>query len=189
MKHQNIVLVIYLSSFFTAGVFLYSLKIAPIFTSILLTALAVVLVFLSTESWTIHSAAEFENRFWTLLTFFLGISLFFVSDSPLVVLTNNKIPYEISWLAVLLITFIIHNYDRHRHRVSLTKKSNIKKAPHSESSRTDVAQIMKLMMSIDNPWISSAISNIFLLPRILYFENQIIKIFKNATPIQLNQVT
>ena len=105
MKQNHVLAIIYLSIFLAVGLVVYSIKLAPIFTGVLLLALGLIVLFMLYETMLIHSAAEFENRFWTGITLVLAISLFFAVDSPLVTLTKNNIPVEVSWLFIIMITF------------------------------------------------------------------------------------
>lgn len=65
MKHRHVLAILYISTFFTVGLVFYSIKVAPFFTGILLLSICLILLFMAYETLLIHSAAEFENRFWT----------------------------------------------------------------------------------------------------------------------------
>jgi hypothetical protein len=188
MHQQTVLWIIYSSSFLTVGVLIFGLKIAPIFTISLIASAGAILLFLFSEKWYIHAAAEFENRFWTVVAFLSACAIFFAQDSPLVLATGGRIPIEISWICIAAIAFSVHIYDRNQHRESLIKSANIRRAVHTESSSANVAEIGRLLKGIDNPWISSTFANVFLLPRVLYLEAQILKVFQKASKEELNQV-
>ena len=140
------------------------------------------------ESYFIHLAAEFENRFWTFISLVVAIAIFFAEDSPIVTLCENRLPQYVSWSFVTLIVFAVHNYDRSLRRAALTRVPSFRKAAHTESSSAEVVEIMNFLYGIDNPWISTSITSIVILPRVLWLERQIINIFRKATTNNLNQI-
>ena len=152
---------------------------------------------MASETYFIHSAAEFENRFWTSIACVLAIAVFFAEDSPLVSVSNGNIPSWVSWFCILLVAFGAHNYDRHLRRAALTRMPSFNKVVQAETSTHGpefntstplVDEIMQNLYGIDNPWISSALTNVFLLPRVLWFESRIISIFRQASTNDLNQI-
>ena len=188
MKQQTVLLIIYTSAFLLIGFLIYALQAAPWFTALLLVFTAAILLFLGAEKSKIHSAAEFENRFWTIITFAIACVIFFVHDSPLVRATENSLPVAVSWIAVCFLSFAAHFYDRHQHRVSLMRRPDFNRPLRSETPSADIAEIIKFSKELDNPWISSTIANVFLLPRVLYLENQIINVFRKASKDELNKI-
>lgn len=150
----------------------------------------------STEKLIFHDAAEFENRFWTLLSFIFAYVLIFVSDSPFRLHLSSSIStiqpktFSLSlipWMIVIAFTFLAHNYNRHRHRLSLTKTTTLQ---HSRDKRKPLPivfhDLYHCIQSIDNPWIASYVTSIFFLPKILYVEQKILSMFDEASAFDLN---
>lgn len=142
-----------------------------------------------------HDAAEFENRFWTIMAFLLAYTFVFVSDSPF------RLPSDqifISWFIVFAITFLAHNYNRHLHRNVLRKVPNVlhirrvtslEFLPEERNNILEKLQsIHKYISFIDNPWISSNILNIFFLPWMLYYESMILNMFAETNKNELNYI-
>lgn len=139
-----------------------------------------------------HNAAEFENRFWTALSFLLASTCLLIADSPLYFPPDR---HGIAWCIICLFTYLTHNYDRHMRRIFLTRASNIrriKSADYTVENRTNarllVVEIRKHVRNIDMRWMSSTFLNIFFLPRVLYSEHQIIQMLVNANMDELNLI-
>ena len=143
---------------------------------------------MASESYFVHLAAETENRFWTFIALVVAVALFFAQDSPIVILVENQLPQYFSWSCVTVIVFSVHNYDRSLRRAALTRVPSFRKAATSESSSAEIGEIMNFLHGIDNPWISSSITSIVMLPRVLWLERQINNIFRMATTNNLNQI-
>jgi hypothetical protein len=166
-----------------------SLKIAPRFSMALLSLILTVVSFMFTEQSFTHDANEYENRFWTLTALFLAIVVLFIEDSPLYFQLHNGI----KWFAVGSFTFWAHNYDRHVRRFALIKARTMKKVVNAsegcnEANHKVLAEVTRLLSGIDNAWFSSTFQNLFMLPRVLYIESQIVNIFSEASSEELNYV-
>ena len=190
LKQETVLLILYSVLFFIIGIVVFGLKVAPLFSAILVFAVGAIMIFILSESenfritkfkW-LHKSAENENRFWIFISFLVSCGLFFASDSPLVYYTGNRIPATVSWLCVMMLTYAAHIHDRNRKRDDLITERSVPQSP-------SVIEIEGLLQGIDNPWISSTIANLFVLPRVLSLESQIIKIFKEADTEDLNKVS
>ena len=168
MKHQHVLIAVYSFTILTLLLIGYSVKVAPIFTSVLVTSICTIFLFMASESYFVHLAAETENRFWTFIALVVAVALFFAQDSPIVILVENQLPQYFSWSCVTVIVFSVHNYDRSLRRAALTRVPSFRKAATSESSSAEIGEIMNFLHGIDNPWISSSITSIVMLPRVLW---------------------
>lgn len=192
MKRTTLIIAINLAILILMVFVTLAIRIAPIFSWSLIGLLTVAFIFILTEQWTTHDAGEFENRFWTIMAFFLARTCLCSDDSPL------KFPKDspgITWLVCILFTFLAHNYDRYLRRLVLRRIPNIKKiqssdfaAQHRDNAHTKVVELRKLLAIIDHTWMSSAFLNLFLLPRVLYVERQIIDILSEANADELNLI-
>jgi hypothetical protein len=151
-----------------------------------------IIIYIFTERLATHNAAEFENRFWTLMAFNVAVACAFAPDSPVKFRHENA---KLAWALVFLSTFFAHNYDRHLRRIFLRQLPNIKRIKSATfpddqrlSAKEKLNEIRSLLQSIDSIWISSAIQNLFLLPRVLYIERKILNIFDGATNEELNLI-
>jgi hypothetical protein len=215
MKRKTLLTLIVLGVILLFALVWFSFQIVPHFSLSLLTIVLIVLLYVLTEKWSTHAANEFENRFWSLVAFFLTFVCVFVDDSPLNL--GHRSP-QLAWFLVLFLCFLAHNYDRHLRREKLKRVNNLKRisstsllggssssssfstssisSSSSSSSRCLLqerkklhelfAQVNHLLTSIDNIWFSSTFLNFFLLPSVLYSERSIIAIFTEATPEELN---
>ena len=132
-----------------------------------------IILYIFTEQSATHHAAEFENRFWTLMAFNLAVACSFAPDSPVRVDNSN-----LAWCLIILFTFSVHNYDRHLRRLFLQKIPNIKRISsknfpieHRTLAREKIQEIRRLLKSIDLVFFSSALQNLFFLPRVLFIEH------------------
>jgi hypothetical protein len=174
------------------GVVVVAVYIAPIFTSSLLGISAMSLSYILTERWKTHDAVEFENRFWSSIAGFLAVACAFTRDSPIRLPSDQPL---LSWTIVFVFTFLAHNYERHLRRLNLSKVPNIKRiqsaefaSEHRVNAKHKLAELRRLLSSIDQRWLSSTFQNIFLLPRVVYIENKIIAIFAEANTDELNLI-
>ena len=124
MKRGTLMFLIYAGLAVLIVLVLALSAVFPIFMCSILTIASVSLAYVLTENMWTHDAAEFENRFWTLVAFSLAYTVIFVSDSPLLWRTENSL---LKWTACIGITYIAHNYDRHLRRMVLKKMPNIKR--------------------------------------------------------------
>lgn len=194
MKKEALLILINASIALTATLILVLFHIAPYFTINLLIICLISFLFILTESWFTHHAAEFENRFWTLIAFFLGCVVFFTPDSPIRTLTALTHPQAqsepssssaasassstgIFWCIVCFFTYLAHNYDRHLRRLSLTTPPYTR-SPCPLPSLAIIGDSLKV---IDMKWFSSTLMNVFFLPMVLRAEAEVIGILKEAT--------
>lgn len=167
-------------------------QVAPQFTSYLLLLTFAAFCFILTEQWKTHDAAEFENRFWTLLAFCFSTACLFTKDSPLCFPAERR---GIAWSIVCLCTYCCHIGDRNVRRYFLTRASNIRRqrsadfnAENRAQAKLKVVQLKKQIQAIDLRWVSSTILNIFFLPYVLSAENQILEILSDANRDELNLI-
>ena len=149
-----------------------------------------VILYILTEQSATHHAAEFENRFWTVMAFNLAVACSFAPDSP-IRLDNSTI----AWVFIIAFTFSVHNYDRHLRRIFLQQIPNIKRISsanfpieHRTHAKEKAQEIRRLLRSIDLIFFSSALQNLFFLPRVLFIEHSIIKLFENTSTEELNLI-
>jgi hypothetical protein len=193
MKRQTLLALIVIGLILLFALVWFSFQIVPKFSLSLLTIVLIVLLYVLTEKWSTHAANEFENRFWSLVAFFLTFVCVFVDDSPLNL--GQRSP-QLGWFLVLTVCFLAHNYDRHLRREKLKRVDTLKRISSSSillrstSTRDKLHQLLnqvtQLLTSIDNIWFSSTFLNFFLLPSVLYNERSIISIFTEATTEELN---
>jgi hypothetical protein len=130
--------------------------------------------------------SEFENRFWTTIAFVVAIVCFRVEDSPIYIPDHLAI---LRWVMIILLPFLAHNYDRHCRRLQLQRDLNIRRLgdiPVDEKMRNLLKEVKEHLAWIDNPWISSALMNIFMLSKVLDTERQLIQMFSDCTQQELN---
>lgn len=191
-RHEIVLIMIYSSSFFIIGLVVFGLKVMPVFSSTWIFAAGAIFMFVFSENESmqtvfkpvfrsLHESAESENRFWTVTSFIAACGLFFARDSPLVSALGDNLSVCISWICVSVLTYAAHIHDRNKKRDDLIIERRVPMSP-------SVIEIERLLQGIDHPWISSTIANIFLLPRALFLEAQIINIFREADNEDLNQV-
>lgn len=194
MRRATLLLLIAGIIFLLVGLLWFCFHVAPIFTLCILCVVVFSLAFVLTEHWKTHDAAEFENRFWTAIAAAFFSSCVFAIDSPLKYPASTT-GYVLAWFTIVCGTFAVHNYDRYLRRQSLSKVPSIKRVQSAEfaaearrKARATTAEIRSLVASIDQPFWSSTFQNLFLLPRVLYVEHQIIQMFKDATSAELNMI-
>ena len=93
---------------------------APVVSFLNLVVLSVIVLFIKSEgsSW-LHHAQEHENRFWTGMAGVGAAVLVFSPDSPLAI---GRWSYTLGLLITLGAAFAVHSYDRHLHRVNISRK-------------------------------------------------------------------
>lgn len=192
MKKSTIILLVTVGLLLFVSLVVTAVYIAPAFTYSLLGISVLSLLYIFTERWKTHDAAEFENRFWTSIAFILAYTIIFTRDSPL------RLPSDqtgLAWTVVSVFTFLAHNYDRHLRRLVLSRVSNIKRiksadfaSEHRVNAKQKLAELRRLLSSIDLRWISSSFQNMFLLPRVVYIEKKIIAIFADCNSDELNLI-
>lgn len=188
MQKNKLLFLIYAGIIAFIALIFVSYNAAPRFTAQIVGLLFVAIFFMASEQWYTHDAAEFENRFWTFMAFFLSTTLLICEDSPI------KFPKEregIAWCIVLLSTYVSHNYDRHLRRLVLLRRTNIPKPISAEFSSNEerdskVLQLKQYVDSIDLRWMSSFFLNILFLSRVLHAESSIIQFFRDLSKDELN---
>ncbi len=103
----------------------YAVAVAPFFSSIILSCIVAVMVFVYTEAaglWFVHRANELESRFWTIIFVVIAAAVLFVSDSPL------PIGREYPFLAVVILFGVlnfVNFYDRQLTKQNLIDTPNL----------------------------------------------------------------
>jgi hypothetical protein len=167
-------------------------RLSPLFSASVLSILTFCLCFILSENLWTHDAAEFENRFWTLVAMSFSYTCVFVKDSPLRFDANRP---GFAWLIVLSVTFAAHNYDRHVRRLIL-KRIPIATGQSSAASTNvvlenavrKISDIQRLISIVDNTWFSSDLQGLILSPRVVFAERSIIRILSDATTSELNTI-
>jgi hypothetical protein len=192
MKRSTLILVINISVLVLIVLVGLAAQVAPYFTCSILAICVATFLFIATEQWSTHDAVEFENRFWTMMAFILATVCLFCKDSPLRFTEDRP---GLAWLIVFVFSFLAHNYDRHLHRLVLSRTPNIRRAKSAlfgaenrSNAQTKVLEIRKLLTTIDHTWMSSTFLNLFFLPRVLYVERQIISVMSEANADELNLI-
>ena len=192
MKRSTFLFLIYASLLSLLGVVVALAAYFPLFMTCIMTIACVSLAYVLTENMWTHDAAEFENRFWTLVAFCLAYAVIFVSDSPLRWETEQS---GFKWFICSLITYIAHNYDRHLRRIVLKKMPNMKRIrsvhfeqEHRITAKQKLQEIRQALRSIDLPWMSSFVQGIFALPQVIFAERQILGILETASQDELNLI-
>lgn len=174
------------------------IQMAPFLTSGMLVLTIVTLAYIASEQLITHAAAEFENRFWSLMVFLFLVLLAFSPDSPVTLGMDDLVSVFFSWFVILAITFCAHNYDRHLVRLKLKKLPKINQMKRSLSTefghetklatKEKLKKLHELSNFIDQQWFASTFVNLFWLGNVLLIERQIIDIFKDADAKQLNYI-
>ena len=168
--------------------------VAPVFTSCLISLLYTLYLFIANESSNVHRAQEFENRFWTIFALLFSTALFFANDSPVAV---GRYSPSIGFLGVLISGFGMHAYDRHAHRIKLTRDHALRRGTSAAASlnrlkalgipvEEQLATINSCLRDIDQLLIPSTINNLINIRFILQKEREIISIFEEVHPKALN---
>ena len=192
MKRNTLILYIVIGFIALVYTVRASLKVAPMFSMAVLATVIIVVMYVLSEQWVTHAANEFENRFWSAIAFLLAFVCVFLDDSPL---NFGRYHPATGIFLCLSFAFFIHNYDRHIRRGKLMRVKTLK-CIESSSAGDDTSSnlqhtldhLNKLQEGIDNFWFSSAFLNIFMLPRVLYIEHQIISIFADISHHELNYI-
>jgi hypothetical protein len=190
MNRETLISLVIFGCILLIGLIVLSIYLFPHFTACLLGLCLIALLFVISEKWITHDAAEFENRFWTLFAFVLAFSVVFSYDSPLCVSSDHA---GLGWIIIALSTYFAHIYNRHLHRVVLMRVPNINRTLSADliderklNYKKKLTELRSCLTSIDNPWMSSFFINIFLLPHVVFREKQIISIFSDTTTDELN---
>lgn len=104
---------------------------APVVSFLNLLVLAVIIMFIKSEGSSWHHAQEFENRFWTVISFITAAVLMFSPDSPVGI---GRWSIALGWTIVVIVSFAVHSYDRHLHRVNISRKPEFVRSRRGGSS-------------------------------------------------------
>eukprot|EP01039_Chlorochromonas_danica_P011102 gene11102-12368_t len=190
MKKGTLILIINASVGFTGAVILVLFFLAPIFITSLLAICLISFLFMLTENWITHYAAEFENRFWTVMGFCLSCSCLFCQDSPICFPVDRR---GVAWCIVVFFTYIVHNFDRMLRLHGLTRPPHLPRQTSREFTEQQHERVGEMLRKIkaqleiiDLWWMSSTLRNIFDLPRVMCAEREIIALLAEALPDDLN---
>lgn len=111
--------------------------IAPILCSCLVSLLYSLYLFMAyEESGGQTHGQEFENRFWTIFAILLSTALLFAKDSPMAF----GLWYSPSggFICVFLSGYAMHIWDRHQHRIAISKQTalRLRRSSHNSSMNT-----------------------------------------------------
>jgi hypothetical protein len=152
--------------------------------------LTVGILYICSENMFTHAAVEFENRFWTIWTFFLSLTFVFADDSPL------RFPPScdgLGWFVIILAMYAVHTYDRllrrndlNKRPVGMTRQLSVNFSVDTRNNaREKLKKLKELVNIIDNAWFSSALQNVFYILGVLYAEHEIISIFSSVDAQEL----
>lgn len=192
MQRKTLLTIIFISLLLFCFLVYISLQIAPFFSISILIIVLIVLLYVLTESWITHAANEFENRFWSFISFIFTFVCVFIHDSPCYLGNYSSF---LGWFIIILISFLTHTYDRHLRREKLKRVDTLKRISSSSllnHTRNEMhkalEEVNSLLEGIDNYWLSSTFLNLFMLPKVLYNERKIISIFTEASTQELNYI-
>jgi hypothetical protein len=172
------------------GLIAIGVRYSPMFTILLLGIIAAAVVFMASEEGLSHGAIEYENRFWSFMAFVLACSLLLCPDSPLVM---DDLTVALTMIAVF--TYIAHLSDRYMRTAVMNRIPNLMRRIRSadfgcleerSAAHDKVVAVEKLVNKIDNSFISSTFMNVFAIPFVLKCEREIINVFSEVNPRELN---
>lgn len=187
MKKSSVVSLGIASFFLLVLVVVSGMSLAPDFTKALIFTLALIIAFIFSENLPTHHAAEFENRFWTVIGSLVAYSCVSVKDSPFYFIFD-KSPI-LAFLFVIVGGFSTHNLYRNLHRKSLLRTPSFRRSKSSEnlpSSSEYVDRINFLLTELDGKWFSTSIS--ILWTPIERKEEEILEIFRTCSKVELNTI-
>lgn len=117
--HSLVKLLFLIVGLFWVLVVLAFLYWAPVVSFFNLLVLTVIVAFIKSEGSSWHHAQEFENRFWTAISFITSVVLVFSPDSPFGV---GRWSHALGWTLCFSVAYAVHSYDRHLHRVTISRK-------------------------------------------------------------------
>jgi hypothetical protein len=170
--------------------------VAPIFCSCLVSLLYSLYLFMAYEESGVHHAQEFENRFWTIFALLLSTALLFAKDSPMAFGLWSP---SLGFVCVVLSGYAMHLWDRHLHRIAISKP----RSRHLRQSRTSSPSLLRLkdlgisvtaqlekinscLSQLDQLLIPSTINNLINQRFVLSKEREIIKVFEECDARALN---
>lgn len=180
----------------TTLVILALFSYAPIFCSCVVSLLYTLYLFISNEGSGIHHAQEFENRFWTIFAILFATALFFANDSPIAFGLWSP---NCGFLCVIFSGYAMHLYDRHLHRLELSREHGLRRGASGAASlnrlvelgipvEKHLEQINSSLSDIDQQLIPSTINNFINLRFVLKKEREIISTFAEVDAKILNYI-
>lgn len=177
--------------------FLALFATSPIFSTCIVSLLYSVYLFVTNESSSFHHAQEFENRFWTIFAVLFSTAFFFAKDSPFAFGRGNP---TLGFLGVVFMGYAMHAWDRYVHRREIGRGVNIARIRRGVSMAGSLNKLSALGMSveekletinacladIDQLLLPSTINNYINQRFVLRKEKEIITIFEEAQPKELN---
>jgi len=168
--------------------------LSPVFCSCLVSLLYTLYLFLANEEHGVHHAQEFENRFWTIFAVLFSTALFFAKDSPI---AFGRWSPSLGFLCVVLAGYGVHIWDRHVHRIYMSRQLSLRRNTTAMSSLTrlndlgirvedQLMNINSALADIDQLLIPSTINNFINLRFVMSKERDIINIFGECDARALN---
>jgi hypothetical protein len=142
----------------------------------------------------VHHAQEYENRFWTIFASLFSTALFFAKDSPIAFGLYNP---SLGFVGVLLASYAMHVYDRHIHRVNLSRQTKLRRSlslnnammsDHKVTGEEQLSKIDVCLRDIDQLLIPSTINNFLNRRFVLKKEREILAIFLDCDATTLNYI-
>ncbi len=161
----------------------------PIFGTTLISLLYLAWWYVSTEqSNYLHHAQEVENRFLTLLAFVFSSCLVFIHDSPLAI---GHWSIGAGVLVVALVTFSVHTYDRHLHRLWIARVPHMSSGYASSSLLSTIVddklqRINRSLGQMDNALVATNIQYLIMSNKMLELEHRVVNILQDCTTDELN---
>ncbi len=161
----------------------------PVFGTTLITLLYLAWWYVSTEkTGYVHHAHEFENRFVTLLSFVFSSCVVFINDSPLAI---GRWSIGAGFLVVALVTFSVHTYDRHVHRLWVARVPHMTSGYASSLSlcsdaKEKLQDINLSLGKLDNVLLATNIQYLIMSGKMLKLEHMVINILQESTSDELN---
>ena len=151
-------------------------------------------LFVTNESSSFHHAQEFENRFWTIFAVLFSTAFFFAKDSPFAFGRGNP---TLGFFGVVLMGYAMHAWDRYVHRKEISRGVNIRRGTSMAGSLNKLSAlgmsveekletINACLADIDQRLLPSTINNFINQRFVLRKEKEIITIFEEAQPKELN---
>lgn len=170
--------------------------VAPITTSCVTSLLYSLYLFIAYEESGVHHAQEHENRFWTVFAVLLSTALFFAVDSPLAFGLWSP---SLGFLGVLVSGYAMHLWDRHLHRLAISRQTSLRRTSTANSSlvrlrdlgipvEEHLQRINECLKDIDQLLIPSTINNFINQRFMMQKEREIITIFEECDARALNHL-
>lgn len=174
--------------------FLALFATSPIFSTCIVSLLYSVYLFVTNESSSFHHAQEFENRFWTIFAVLFSTAFFFAKDSPFAFGRGNP---TLGFLGVVFMGYAMHAWDRYVHRKEIGRGVNLRRGVSVAGSLNKLSalgmsveekleSINACLADIDQRLLPSTINNYINQRFVLRKEKEVIAIFEEAQPKELN---